>query len=110
MSTAVWLFALIGVGTLAACQTPLATPEPLLGASVDLHRVRAESYSFAYYTGMRRNTDRVVETRSEWSALRKRICGACEDPLGELDFRRQRVIVSALGQRNSGGFSILLES
>lgn len=103
---------------LSGCRTPLsskgsanAVETPPQDASVSLNRLRPDPYAFSFYSDLRKKMDRVVETRSEWNALWRRICNSCEaDPLKDLDFRRQKVIVSALGQRNTGGFGILLES
>src|SRR5882724_6428469 len=94
-----WMCALSG------CQTALSSKgsdielvASPLNAGVSLNRLRPDPYSFSFYSGLRKKTDRVVETRSAWNALWRRICSSCDvDPLKDMDFRRQSVIVSALG-------------
>jgi hypothetical protein len=55
--------------------------------------------------------DMVVRSRREWDSLSPRICGSCtNDPLKGVDFQRQLVVVTALGERATGGYGILLEN
>jgi hypothetical protein len=51
-----------------------------------------------YDTGMRNATNTVIATPDEWLAYWRRICKGCEDlPPGAVDFSRQMLLLSALG-------------
>lgn len=79
---------------------------------VTLARLRAEPYSFAYNSGYTESA-RVVARDAEawrlaWERLHARTMPAPDLPA--FDPGTEQMVVVALGQRNSGGHSILLDS
>jgi hypothetical protein len=82
-----------------------------VSGTVDLRRlVPDNNRSYSYVSGLQRAADLVVRTRHEWDRLWPRICNPCQgNPGPSVDFTRQIVIVAAMGRRNSGGYSILIE-
>jgi hypothetical protein len=106
------------VALLAGCAAPteIATLRSETGAPegtvLPVTRLRAEPYSFAYYSGMtdsvRLAIRDVAEWRQAWTALERG--SSPERPLPEIDFTREMVTVAALGTRYSGGFSIYVDS
>lgn len=79
---------------------------------VTITRLRAEPYSFAYNSGYT-NAARVVARDAEaWRLAWERI-HARTSPVPDLpafDPAEEQMVVVALGQRNSGGYSILVDS
>src|SRR5215211_7596813 len=92
---------------LVACSTTVSEPRV---ANVPIVRLRSEPYSFAYNTGLVQPVRLVVRDtdtwRSTWSRIYERHSPV--PPLPEVDFSKEAIIVAALGQRGSGGYSIIL--
>jgi PrcB C-terminal len=115
------LFSTVAVAALlsAACSTApteiatlrneTGTPE---GDALPVTRLRAEPYSFAYYSGMMDSVRLAVRDAGQWqqvwSAIEHGSSPGTAAP--QVDFTREMVLVAALGTRNSGGFSIYVDS
>lgn len=75
-------------------------------------RLRAEPYSLTYNSGLTDPARVIVTDAQQWA----QVWGAIwrnhspEPALPQIDFAQERVVVAALGQRNSGGYGILVES
>ncbi len=96
-----------------AC-TGEGTPRPgapsLSGTPVTLTRFRAESFAYAFNSGITAAMTLVVRDPVAWSQLWESI-HAFEDsapPLPEVDFSREMVVAVGLGNRSSGGYDVLL--
>lgn len=79
---------------------------------VTLVRLRAEPYSFAYYSGFVQPASLVAQDADTWRLAWERI-HARTQPVPDLpafDPGEEQMVVVALGERNSGGFSILIDS
>ena len=67
---------------------------------------------FAYYSGIDDSTRLVVRDaatwRARWAAINREMRPA--PPLPTVDFAREMIVVAALGQRVSGGWSIVIDS
>ncbi|HEX8243327.1 MAG TPA: protease complex subunit PrcB family protein [Longimicrobium sp.] len=106
--------AVLGYG----CSAPTASSGPrdqrsaASATALPVNRLRAEPYSFAYYSGMADSARVTVRDagawRQAWSAVWR---GSSPVPaLPQIDFGQEMVVVVALGTRNSGGYSILVDS
>jgi hypothetical protein len=110
----------VGIGfALGACGRQ--APDPAAGAAptaretggtLPLVRLRAEPYSFDYASGLRDSALVVVRDAGAWATLWSRIHASrgSVPALPVIDFAREMVIVAALGERNSGGYTILVDS
>ena len=80
--------------------------------SLPLTRLRAEPYSFTYSSGLREPQRLVVRDQVAWQQVWTSIWeGHLPQPaLPAIDFAREMVIVVALGERRTGGFSIFIDS
>jgi Tfp pilus assembly protein FimT len=99
----------------SACSTPseIATERtntgaPPVGSTLPVTRLRAEPYSFAYYSAMKDSVRLTVRDAGEWQQAWSAVGHGT--PLPQVDFGQEMVIVAALGQRNSGGYSIYVDS
>jgi hypothetical protein len=79
---------------------------------VPVNRLRAEPYSFTYSSGLRQPERLIVRDlttwRAVWAAIWRNITPVPEPPV--VDFAREMIVVAALGERQSGGFGIFIES
>jgi hypothetical protein len=113
--SAVAAAALLGVACSTA-PTEIATLRNETGATegdvLPVTRLHAEPYSFAYYSGMTDSVRLAVRDPGQWqqvwSAIEHGSSPATAAP--QVDFAREMVLVAALGTRNSGGFSIYVDS
>jgi hypothetical protein len=105
----VLLVAVIAAGALA-CQAPFGPGE--LGSPVPFERLRAEPYSFVFHSGLRESQRLVVRTpealAETWAAIWARHSPIPELP--DVDFTREMLVVTALGERPTGGYGILIDS
>jgi len=112
MNQLVRLVALILTSVTAACAHPEATPSPgPPGELVPIVRLRAEPYSFAFYSGLE-NPDRiVVRDPALWQAVWAQIYSRQSPvpPVPAIDFSQEMLVVVALGTRSSGGYGILVD-
>jgi len=81
-----------------------------VGATIQLVRLRAEPYSFTFYSGFDKPTRLVVRDVVTWQAVWHQIYlrQSPVPPLPAIDFSREMVVVAALGSHSTGGYSILL--
>jgi hypothetical protein len=104
-----WLLGLV------AC-VALSTPSPALSEHdpppVVLQRLRSEPYSYSYESRFKKGFDTVIRNAVQWKTIWQKtcadVCGA--DSMANVDFDKQVVLVSALGVRPTGGFSIILSA
>ena len=93
---------------LAVCSSPSSPDEQ---SPVTLTRLGVEGASYAYYSGVRDAQRLVIRDQATWqqtwSAIWSR--NSPVPALPAIEFDREMVIVAALGERNSGGFSILID-
>jgi len=92
-----------------ACATSDVPTQPL-GPSVPMVRLRAEAYSFTYYSGLDRPARLVVRDAVTWRIVWNEIYQR-HSPVPSLpavDFSREAILVVALGSRSTGGYGILL--
>lgn len=80
--------------------------------AITLTRLRAEPYSLTYSSGLRAPELLVVRDANAWRQTWTRIWDSTNPTpaLPDVDFAREIVIVAALGERSSGGYSILIDS
>ena len=90
-----------GVGSTPAARVVAGDPVPVT-------RLRAEPYSLSYYSALKTAQRIVVRDEATWRTLWPQLQAGPELPA--IDFTREMVVVVALGERNSGGYSILIES
>jgi hypothetical protein len=97
------------VATLSACSG--LEPEPI-GPELPLTRLRAEPYSFTFYSGLDSPQRLVVRDDASWQTLWNEIHsrGTPVPPVPAIDFSREMIVVAAMGTRSTGGYGILLES
>ena len=100
--------AVVGLA-LVACSTTVSAPSV---ADVPMVRLRSEPYSFAYNTGLVQPARLVVRDTETWRSTWNKIYEGHSPvpPLPEIDFSKEAIIVAALGQRGSGGYSIIFDS
>ena len=113
MNKRVRLVAVLVSFVAAACTHPEATPSPgARGELVPIVRLRAEPYSFAYYSGLDKPERIVVRDPDSWQALWVRINGTLlpVPPAPAVDFSREMLVVVALGARSTGGYGILVDA
>ena len=77
-------------------------------AQLPLRRLSDDVPPFAKNSGLLDATDLVVRDATEWTAVWSRLHGLRTPPTGppDIDFRREMVLVTALGQRQSGGSEV----
>lgn len=105
--------ALIFTVVMSACTHPEASLSVLVpGDPLPIVRLRAEPYSFAYYSGLDQPGRIVVRDETSWQALWSQIHERFSEvpPVPAVDFSREMVVVVALGLRSSGGYSILVDA
>ena len=83
-----------------------------VGEPLEMVRLRAEPYTFTYNSGLTESARIVVRDADHWREVWRAIWRdhSPGPPLPPVDFERELIVVAALGQRPTGGFSILLES
>lgn len=101
--------AIVGLATIG-CSSPQGTTSPV-GPSVPIVRLRAEPYSFAFYSGMDQPARLVIRDAATWHAVWNKIYDR-QSPIPSvpaIDFSQEMLVLAALGTRSSGGFGILLD-
>ena len=96
--------------TLSACSGLELEPEPS-GPLVPMTRLRAEPYSFTYYSGIKTFERLVVRDAAAWQTVWTQIHAGSTPvtPPPTVDFSREMIVVAAMGEYSTGGYSILLE-
>jgi hypothetical protein len=88
---------------------------PPLGAPALGARVAADSpvpIAHAYSSGLGDSARLVIADSATWAAIWAQVYAGLQPrpALPAVDFRTQRVLLAALGQRNSGGYDIRIDS
>jgi hypothetical protein len=109
LSTAA-IVALLGSG--CAVEVLSTTPGGEPGTPLAVTRLRAEPYSFAYYSGMADSARLVIRDADQWQQAWSGVgrITSPSQPLPQVDFSQEMVIVAALGERATGGFGIFVDS
>lgn len=91
---------------------PLANQTPDGQGPITITRLRAEPYSFAYNSGLTASARLTVRSQAEWQEVWATLWRTTSPvpPPAPMNFGREVVVVAALGQRNSGGYSIYVDS
>jgi hypothetical protein len=97
--------------TAIACSTTIDGPEGP-GTPVPVTRLRPEPFSFTYNSGLRTAERLVIRDEATWQATWAAISGNITPapPRPAIDFEREMLVVAALGERSTGGYSIIIES
>lgn len=103
-----WCLA-VGAVLFASCDQPAS---PGQGAAIPIERLRADALPLTFYSGLTQPQRLVVRDRGAWAAEWAAIWASQSPapPIREVDFTRSMVVVAALGQRPTGGYSILIDS
>lgn len=97
----------------ASPAAPAATAEHgALPQPVPVTRLRTEPYPLTFSSGLRAPQRSVVRDEGAWREAWAAIWSnhSPTPPLPAVDFTREMIIVVALGERRSGGYSILIDS
>jgi hypothetical protein len=94
----------------AACGSPTGSSSP--GEPLGITRLRVEPFSLTYASGLRERQRLVVRDASAWQQAWSSIWRGTspEPPIPQVDFGREIVVVAAMGERLTGGFTILIDS
>ena len=95
----------------AGCANVELSTSPRDGDALPFVRLRAEPYSYSYYSGFANPARIIVRDAAQWGLVWAQI-NAGVTPLParpDIDFSREMVLVAAMGGRNSGGFGILID-
>jgi len=94
--------------TLSACAQPNA-PEPA-GTELPVLRLQTEPYSLEFNSGLRKPERLAIRDVAGWGKVWAEIYEhrGSKPPLPAIDFTKEIVIVAALGERPTGGYSILV--
>ena len=100
----------VAVSTLG-CSASLSNPEQQ-HSHVTVTRLRAEPYSFMYYSPLLKAERLVIRDDAAWHvAWASLYSNAVPMPAPpNVDFTQEMVVFVALGQRPTGGYSILVDS
>jgi protease stability complex PrcB-like protein len=103
------IFATVLLVASACGSAPLVTPSP--NEPITVTRLRPEPAPLTFNSGMTESRRLVVRDeptwRQTWSLIWRNVSE--EPPLPHVDFTREIVVVAALGQRPTGGYSILVD-
>ena len=81
--------------------------------SIVVTRLRPGPESFTYSSGITAPRRETIRDEAAWRAAWAEIwarTGPTPPPLPTIDFTRDMIVLAALGQRNSGGYSITVDS
>ncbi|HET7464498.1 MAG TPA: protease complex subunit PrcB family protein [Longimicrobium sp.] len=86
--------------------------ESAAGTLLPVTRLRAEPYSLTYNSGLTDSARVVVTDARQWAQVWSAIWRnhSPEPARPEVDFTNEQLVVAALGERNSGGYGIIVES
>jgi protease stability complex PrcB-like protein len=101
----------LSVAALAACGVPPSSPDRI-DQPLTFARLRSEQSSLTYTSGLQLPTQFVIRDDSGWQQAWTEIWrGQTPVPaLPAIDFDRDMVIVVALGEKPTGGYSIFIDS
>lgn len=101
---------------LAGCAAEGTSPEigrvPVNDTQVlDGRVLQGNLLTFRYYSGLTQRERMVVRTEEEWARLWERITQRVSPPIPRpsVDFSREMVLVVAMGERPTGGYTIVVE-
>jgi hypothetical protein len=97
------------LATVAACGNAPLSPDGG-GNALTLTRLRAEPFSFTFYSGLNEPQRIVVRDQTQWKEIWQQIWKKISPipDLPSIDFTREMVIVAAMGSRPTGGYNILI--
>ena len=80
--------------------------------ALPIRRLRPQRATFEYYSGIGDSLRTVIADQQHWREVWARIHRDERPvpPVPAIDWRRELVIVAALGRRSSGGFAIRIDS
>ncbi len=94
----------------AACDAPGGPSAPIQPLAIT--RLRSERFSLTYASGLSTQQRLVVGDsgtwQQVWASIWRRL--SPEPPLPQVDFGSEIVVVAAMGERLTGGFTILIDS
>jgi hypothetical protein len=103
------VLAAVTAGT-AACDSPTGSSAPIQPLAIT--RLRSEPVSLTYASGLSTRQRLVVSDsgtwQQVWTSIWRRV--SPEPPLPQVDFGSEIVVVAAMGERSTGGFTILIDS
>ena len=102
----------VGLVLLSACSSAFAGGQPATQrVQMPLARLRDGSVAFSLYTGVGDSLRAVVRDTLIWRQLWERINQPFfpRPALPPIDFRREMVVVAALGKRPSAGYDVVIE-
>ena len=104
------LMTLAALAAIAACGSAPLSPDGG-GNALTLTRLRAEPFSFTFYSGLDDRQRIVVRDQTQWREIWQQIWKRTSPvpDLPSIDFTREMVIVAADGSRPTGGYNILIE-
>ncbi|HYW30322.1 MAG TPA: protease complex subunit PrcB family protein [Gemmatimonas sp.] len=121
-SRAAWLTVAAVASSIIGCRKPEPVspdsegtfgPSPSSSQSLVVTRLRSGPESFTYSSSITESRRVVIRDdaawRTAWAEMWART-GPSVPPLPAIDFSRDMIILAALGQRNSGGYSITIDS
>lgn len=90
-----------------ACSSP-SSP----GVDVPVIRLRSEPYSFAFTSGLHESVRLVVRDSETWRSIWNQLYDrrSTVPALPDIDFSKEMIVVAALGERGSGGYSVVFGS
>lgn len=101
---------LVGCGQPEPMTPPPAAPDPP-GTPVPVARLRSEPFSYTFSSGLTDPQRLVIRDQVAWAAVWAAMWpDGSAQPLPQVDFAREVLVVVALGQRPTGGYGILVDS
>ncbi|HYU79581.1 MAG TPA: protease complex subunit PrcB family protein [Vicinamibacterales bacterium] len=106
------LFAFVILASMSAAVSCGAAPLSPGGEPLTLTRLRAEPYSYTFYSGLDAQRRTIVRNAAQWQEIWTEIWKRTSPTpaLPSIDFEREMVIVAAMGSMPTGGYSIVIES
>jgi hypothetical protein len=94
----------------SACSSSTGPSAP--GSALALTRLRSDPFSLTYASGLREPQRLVVRDATAWQQLWTSVWrGVLPEPSRpQVDFGREMVVLAAMGERPTGGFTILIDS
>jgi hypothetical protein len=101
---------LFAIALVTACSSTPASPGT--GEPLPVTRLRSEPFSYAYSTGLVTPQEIVVRSPAQWKAVWTDIWRnhSTHPALPDIDFAQEIVVVAALGERPTGGYSIFIDA
>jgi len=114
MKQTLYAYAIGGVALVvlagSACSDS-SSPSGEPGANVPIIRLRAEPYSFAFYSGLDKPDRIVIRDPVTWQIVWKKVWFGDSEvpPPPAIDFSSEMILVAALGSHSSGGYGIIID-